>query len=93
MSTQQQPRKVSVRILVTGRVQGVGFRRSARLRAHQLGLQTTAINREDGSVLLETSGPSDIVDKLIDWARTGPAMARVDDVTVINWSRNARHVA
>jgi len=93
MNAQQQSREISVRILVTGRVQGVGFRQSARRRAHQLGLQTTAINREDGSVLLETTGPSDIVEQLIAWAHNGPELARVDDVTVINCNRYIRNIA
>ncbi|HWV22961.1 MAG TPA: acylphosphatase, partial [Thermomicrobiales bacterium] len=85
--------EISVRILVTGHVQGVGFRQSARQRARELGIQTTAINQADGSVLLETTGPSDIVEQLIEWARTGPALAHVDDITVINWNRYARHIA
>lgn len=87
MNAQQPSRDINVRILITGRVQGVGFRQSARQYAHQLGLHTTAINQEDGTVLLETSGPSEIVERFIDWARTGPALARVDDITVINFNR------
>lgn len=78
---------VSVRILVTGRVQRVGFRQAARKQASKLGLVTTAINREDGSVLLETSGPRDAVDRFIAWAHRGPSSANVETVTVINTER------
>lgn len=87
MNAQQQSRELSVRLIITGRVQGVGFRQSARQQASQLGLEATAVNREDGSVLLETSGPREIVKQFIEWAEIGPELASVDDVTVINTNR------
>lgn len=84
MSAKPQTRETSVRILVIGRVQGVGFRQSARMQARHLGIEAKASNQEDGSVLLETSGPEDIVEKFIEWASVGPELAEVDDITVIN---------
>ena len=87
MKRQLQDDNVSVRILVHGRVQGVGFRQSVRKQARLLGLDAKAHNRDDGSVLIESTGPRAIVDKLTAWAHSGPALARVDDVTVINTGR------
>jgi acylphosphatase len=84
------PETVNVRILVTGHVQGVGFRQSARQQARKLGIEATALNRPDGSVLLETKGPRDVVDQLVDWAKEGPKLAQVRDVTVINTGRPRR---
>jgi len=65
----------------------VGFRQAARNQASKLGLVATAINREDGSVLLETCGTREAVDHFIAWAGRGPAMAVVTNVTVINMER------
>jgi acylphosphatase len=74
--------QVTVEIRITGYVQGVGFRVSARRRAAQLGLTGTAENRSDGSVLIRMSGPSDAIDAMIAWCRQGPPAARVGGVEV-----------
>jgi acylphosphatase len=42
-----------------------------------------ARNEKDGSVTLEIEGPSTKVDALVEWARTGPEGARVDNVVVL----------
>ncbi len=92
MNSHPQDDHVSVRILVHGRVQGVGFRQSARQQARLLGLEAKACNRHDGSVLVEATGPKAVIDELIAWAHSGPALARVDDVTVINTGRPRTHL-
>jgi acylphosphatase len=74
--------RLTVDIRITGHVQGVGFRVSARRRAAQLGLTGTAENREDGSVLVRMSGPRDAIDAMIAWCRHGPPAARVTGVEV-----------
>jgi acylphosphatase len=71
-----------VRIHVHGRVQGVGYRASARTEAQRLGLDITAHNLDDGSVQIEAEGPTDAVRKFIDWTRTGPSYAHVESVDV-----------
>jgi acylphosphatase len=72
--------RVSVR--VTGLVQGVWYRGSARSRASDLGLTGWVRNEVDGSVALEAEGPEDRVDRLIQWCGKGPPAARVRDVRV-----------
>ncbi|WP_394769942.1 acylphosphatase [Lacisediminihabitans sp.] len=71
---------VRVRVIVRGRVQGVGYRWSARIAAERLALGGFATNRPDGSVLVEAEGPSADVDALLDWLRQGPPGARVTAV-------------
>ena len=77
----RQPTR-QVRIRVTGRVQGVGFRYSTRSVGESLGLDVSARNLDDGSVLIDAAGPADAVQQLIDWAREGPPAARVDTLNV-----------
>lgn len=82
MSNHHDSEETSVRIRITGRVQGVGFRQSAREQARSLGIDATAVNQPDGSVIVEASGPRDAVEQLIDWTRKGPALADVDEIEV-----------
>ena len=71
-----------VRIVVHGRVHGVGFRAYTQATAAQLGLTGTVRNRDDGTVEIVARGGEAAVDKLIAWARRGPSMARVDRVDI-----------
>lgn len=67
-----------VRFVVEGRVQGVGFRAFLVREANALGLVGWARNRLDGSVEAIAAGPPRSVAALIDAARRGPALSRVD---------------
>jgi acylphosphatase len=71
-----------VRVIVTGRVQGVWFRDSCREQARTLGVSGFVRNRGDGAVEGEFEGPSPAVGRLVAWCRQGPPRARVDDVQV-----------
>jgi len=73
---------VRVRVVVTGRVQGVFFRDSCRDRAQSERVAGWVRNRMDGAVEAEFEGPSAAVDRMIEWCRTGPPRARVEAVDV-----------
>ena len=68
------------RFIVTGKVQGVFFRASARERALRLGLTGHAKNLDDGSVEVVASGTREALDELDAWLHHGPPAARVEDV-------------
>jgi acylphosphatase len=70
------------RIRVWGRVQGVGFRASARAEARNIGMQVTAENQPDGTVLLEANGSAEQMEVFLEWVHRGPRHARVDRVEV-----------
>jgi acylphosphatase len=74
-------------IRVTGRVQGVFFRASAKAEASRLSLRGFVRNEEDGSVYAEAEGDRESLERFVAWCRRGPAHARVDDVTVEARSR------
>jgi acylphosphatase len=69
-------------VLVSGRVQGVFFRDSARGQAEELGLSGWVRNTEDGRVEAVFEGESGAVRQMIDWCESGPSSADVDDVSV-----------
>jgi acylphosphatase len=72
----------TVRVKVTGHVQGVNFRAWAQAEAARLGLNGWIRNDEDGSVAALVSGPAADVDKMIQRLHKGPLAAAVDRVTV-----------
>ena len=74
---------VRARALVSGRVQGVGFRYDARTRARTLALRGWVRNRSDGKVEAVFEGPRQAVESMLEWCRRGPAGAQVDDCEVI----------
>jgi acylphosphatase len=70
------------RLVVTGYVQGVGYRYSMVMAAHRLGVTGWVRNRRDGSVEAMISGDAEAVAAMIDWARHGPSGAEVQHVAV-----------
>ena len=75
MSTQR------LHAIVSGRVQGVGFREFVRYEATSLGLTGYARNGDDGrTVEVVAEGDDATLHKLLDRLRDGPRFARVEDV-------------
>ncbi len=70
------------RYVVTGRVQGVGFRWFVEREARILGLSGWVRNRHDGSVEVLAAGTREQLGKLYDKLKEGPRAARVDNVDV-----------
>ncbi|AJQ97638.1 acylphosphatase [Gynuella sunshinyii] len=68
----------SVRVLVTGRVQGVGFRYSTKQMAASLGITGHARNLADGRVEVEAHGSPTEIAQLLTWLRQGSEYARVE---------------
>ncbi len=76
--------------VVSGRVQGVGFRMFVRAQARALGLSGWVRNQEDGrSVEFVAEGPRDRLDRLRALCAVGPPGALVDDV-VWEWQEPTR---
>jgi acylphosphatase len=74
---------VRKQLLVSGRVQGVGYRWFVMESARQLGIVGWVKNLADGRVEAEVQGDADAVERLIDELRHGPRLAHVSDLAVI----------
>lgn len=70
----------TARFIISGRIQGVFFRASAREQALALGLTGHAINLDDGRVEVLASGAGEAIDTLEAWLHQGSPAARVDKV-------------
>lgn len=75
---------VRVRIVVTGVVQGVGFRYFTRHLARSLGLGGYVKNRMDGAVEIEAEGEESTVRTFLDDLSVGPRAAHVTGMEVGN---------
>lgn len=74
--------KIRVRVVLTGRVQGVFFRGTARDVAIGLKVNGWVKNRWDRTVELVIEGEEQAVGKMVSWCRQGPAGALVTGITV-----------
>jgi acylphosphatase len=72
----------TLRLRITGRVQGVGYRLWATRTASAFGLRGWVRNRSDGSVEMLATGVPDAVAALVEACRQGPYGARVTAVTL-----------
>jgi DNA ligase D-like protein (predicted 3'-phosphoesterase) len=66
-----------VRVVVSGAVQGVGFREGVRRRALELGVLGWVRNEDDGTLAVHAEGPDDAVKALVDYLGRGPRGADV----------------
>lgn len=71
-----------VHVVISGKVQGVGFRASTRRRANNLELAGWVKNTEDGDVEAVFEGEKDNIQEMLEWCQKGPSLARVMDVEV-----------
>ncbi len=70
------------RILVSGVVQGVGFRYFVLRTAKALGVDGWVKNLHNGDVLCEAQASSEIMDEFLAQLREGPSFSRVEKLAV-----------
>ncbi|MHB1922931.1 MAG: acylphosphatase [Chitinophagaceae bacterium] len=69
-------------ILIKGKVQGVNYRRSARVQAHILGIRGRIKNLDNGEVWITAEGEESNLELFIQWCWQGPHAAKVFAVLV-----------
>jgi acylphosphatase len=75
--------KTVKRLIVTGLVQGVGYRASMVYAARRLGITGWVKNRRNGAVEAVAQGSPDALKEFIEWAWKGPGLAEVESVEVL----------
>jgi acylphosphatase len=78
--------------IVSGRVQGVGFRYFVVEKAASLGLRGYARNENNGDVEVLAQGPRPALEHLLSLLRRGPSAAYVSDVQIL-WRDPTEHVS
>ena len=72
--------KTQVKVVISGKVQGVFYRVHTKHAADGLGIKGYVKNLANGSVEAVFEGDQPVVDQMIDWCHKGPEMSRVDHV-------------
>ena len=72
----------TIKIIVSGRVQGVSYRMYTRQKARQLGVKGYVRNLRNGDVEIVAAGEDEAIDKLIKWSKSGSPSAVVSNVKV-----------
>ena len=80
---------VARRIVIVGRVQGVGFRYALADEARRRGLHGWVRNRRDDTVEAVIAGRVDDVEAVIAWSRRGPPLAAVATVDISEVAQGA----
>ena len=70
------------KIVVRGKVQGVGFRNATWRKAMELGIRGAVRNLDDGSVEILASSTDKEFIIFENWCRVGPSNARVDRLEI-----------
>ena len=79
--------QVRAHFYIEGNVQGVFFRRSAKMQADKLGVFGLVRNRRDGTVEIIAQGAKGKVNAFIKWCKKGPPLSKVEKVDV-EWKKN-----
>ena len=74
--------RVARRFLVSGRVQGVGFRYFAQDAARREGLHGYVTNQDDGTVEVKAEGEVEALERFERKLRQGPSRSRVENVII-----------
>lgn len=70
-----------LKVSITGKVQGVGFRQTSKYIADQMGVTGIVRNEKDGSVYMEIEGDDISLEEMMNWCNEGPDRAMVEQVS------------
>ncbi len=73
---------IQYEIIITGRVQGVGFRYFAAKKALEFGITGWTKNMADGSVKIIAQGDEAVLKTYVDYLNIGPTLSRVDKISI-----------
>lgn len=74
----------TVHLIISGKVQGVFFRATAKDVADEIGISGWVKNTEEGDVEIKATGNHDQLQKFIEWCKVGPRRAIVTNAAVTN---------
>ncbi len=70
-------------LVIEGRVQGVGYRYSAKMKAESMGIRGSVQNLRDGSVFVTAQGEKEAMYNFVRWCYKGPPGAIVRNIEKI----------
>lgn len=82
----QDKKQDIIKLIISGRVQGVGYRYSTRSKADILGLKGYVKNNHDSTVEILAIGKKENIKELIDWCKNN-SPGRVDNIDTIRYPK------
>ena len=76
--------ELRIDLIIEGRVQGVAYRYSAKMKAESLGIRGSVQNLRDGSVFVTAQGEKEAVDNFVRWCYKGPPGAIVRNIETVH---------
>ena len=83
MATDKYMNFKEMKLMISGRVQGVGFRHFTRTNAGDLGIKGWVRNLDNGDVEALIQGPEEKLKLMLEKLKSGPMPARVDHVNIV----------
>lgn len=83
---------IEMKLLISGRVQGVGFRHFTKTNARDLGLNGWVRNLDSGEVEVLLQGKEENALNMVEMLREGPMPAKVDDLKLVHKKENPDNV-
>ena len=74
-------------LVIQGRVQGVGYRYSAKMKAESLGIRGSVQNLRDGSVFVTAQGAKEAMENFVRWCYKGPPGAIIKNIEKVQGKR------
>ena len=75
---------MTVHVIISGNVQGVGFRQYIKYQAKKLNIKGWVKNLPDGRVEAVLTGDTKSIEEMLEYCRKGPFLARVKNVDIEN---------
>jgi len=72
--------ELRIDLVIEGKVQGVGYRYSTKIKAESLGIRGSVQNLSDGSVFVTAQGEKEAMDNFVRWCYKGPPSAIVRNI-------------
>ena len=73
----------TMHLIISGKVQGVFYRASAKKKAEELNIRGWIKNTSEGNVEAVITGHELRIKDFIEWCKSGPDRAKVDDVQIL----------
>ena len=75
--------ELRIDLVIEGKVQGVGYRYSTKIKAESLGIRGSVKNLIDGSVFVTAQGKKEAMENFVRWCYKGPPGAIVKNIEKI----------
>ena len=75
--------KKHLNLIISGKVQHIGFRFMAMQAAYKYGVFGFARNKSNGTIYIEAEGEEENLNNFVDWCKVGPVGASIKEIEMV----------